>query len=67
VGQRQVDAAIGNGNFNPTGTKLLVEGNYIPKSKELLYFAYLDELSLVALETFIRSNISNFKGHGTGK
>ncbi len=49
------------------GRKLLVEGNYIPKTKELLYFAYLDELSLVALETFIRSNISNFKGYGTGK
>ncbi len=49
------------------GQKLLVEGNYIPKNKELLYFAYFDELSLVALETFIRSNISNFKGHGTGK
>lgn len=49
------------------GQKLLVEGNYIPKTKELLYFAYFDELSLVALETIIRSNISNFKGHGTGK
>jgi len=49
------------------GQKLLVEGNYIPKTKELLYFAYFDELSLVALETFIRSNISDFKGHGTGK
>jgi hypothetical protein len=49
------------------GQKLLVEGNYIPKSKELLYFAYFDELSLVALETFIQSNISNFKGYGTGK
>ncbi len=49
------------------GQKLLVEGNYIPKTKELLYFAYLDELSLVALETFIRSNISDFKGHGSGK
>ena len=49
------------------GQKLLLEGNYIPKTKELLYFAYFDELSLIALETFIRSNISDFKGHGTGK
>ncbi len=49
------------------GQKLLIEGNYTPANKELLYFAYLDELSLVALETVIRSNISNFKGTGTGK
>lgn len=47
--------------------KLLVEGNYNPKSKELLYHAYFDELSLVVMETFIRSNISNFKGNGSGK
>ncbi|MFW6369795.1 MAG: translocation/assembly module TamB domain-containing protein, partial [Bacteroidota bacterium] len=49
------------------GQKLLVEGNYIPRKRELLYYAYLDELSLVAMETIIRSNISNFQGTGTGK
>ncbi len=49
------------------GQKLLVEGNYIPKKRELLYYAYFDELSLVALETIIRSNITNFTGTGTGK
>src|SRR5690606_34104319 len=34
---------------------------------ELLYYAYFDDLSLVALETIIRSNISHFRGYGTGK
>lgn len=52
---------------NNQGQKLLVEGNYKPADKELLYYAYLDELSLVALETVIRSNISHFRGYGSGK
>ncbi len=47
--------------------KLLVEGNYNPRSREILYHAYFDELSLVVMETFIRSNISHFKGSGSGK
>ena len=46
---------------------LYASGNYNPESRELLYHAEFDQLSLVVLETVIRSAFSNFHGDGTGK
>jgi hypothetical protein len=46
---------------------LYASGYYNPESRELLYHADFDHLSLVVLETLIRSNFSNFHGDGTGK
>lgn len=46
---------------------LFASGYYNPKSRELLYHADFDHLSLVVLETVIRNNFSNFHGDGTGK
>jgi hypothetical protein len=46
---------------------LIASGSYNPESRELLYHAEFDHLSLVVLETIIRNNFSNFHGDGTGK
>lgn len=46
---------------------LFAGGYYNPRSRELLYHADFDHLSLVVLETVIRNNFSNFHGDGTGK
>lgn len=46
---------------------LFASGYYNPQSRELLYHAEFDHLSLVVLETVIRNNFSNFHGDGTGK
>ncbi len=46
---------------------LLAGGFFNPETKELLYNAEFDHLSLVILETVIRKNFSNFHGNGTGK
>ncbi len=42
-------------------------GSYTPESEELLYFAEMDHLPLVILETLIRKNFSHFTGEGTGR
>ncbi|HDR51446.1 MAG TPA: hypothetical protein ENN90_07485, partial [Mariniphaga anaerophila] len=46
---------------------LFASGSYNPQTRELLYHADFDHLSLVILETVIRNNFSNFHGDGTGK
>jgi len=46
---------------------LLAGGFFNPQTKELMYDAEFDHLSLVILETVIRKNFSNFHGDGTGK
>ena len=46
---------------------LFANGSFNPESRELLYHAEFDHLSLVVLETIIRNNFSNFHGDGTGK
>lgn len=46
---------------------LYVNGYYNPSKNELLYNAELDNFSLVALETVIRKNFSNFHGDASGK
>ena len=46
---------------------LLASGSFNPETRELLYHAEFDHLSLVILETVIRNTFSNFHGDGTGK
>lgn len=46
---------------------LFASGSYNPQTRELLYHADFDHLSLVILETVIRNSFSNFHGDGTGK
>ncbi|SHE44789.1 Family of unknown function [Mariniphaga anaerophila] len=46
---------------------LFATGSFNPDTRELLYNADFDHLSLVVLETVIRNSFSNFHGDGTGK
>jgi hypothetical protein len=46
---------------------LYARGYYNPGKNELLYNAEFDKFSLVALETLIRKNFSNFHGDASGK
>jgi hypothetical protein len=46
---------------------LFAKGHYIPTKNELLYNAEFDNFSLVALETLIRKNFSDFHGDASGK
>ena len=46
---------------------MFANGYYNPSKNELLYNAEFDNFSLVALETLIRKNFSNFHGDASGK
>lgn len=46
---------------------MFASGTYNPETREMLYNADFDHLSLVVLETVIRNNFSNFHGDGSGK
>jgi hypothetical protein len=52
---------------NNNRQSLFAGGTFNPATRELLYNAKFDHLSLVILETVIRNNFSNFHGDGTGK
>lgn len=52
---------------NNNRQSLFAGGTFNPKTRQLMYNAEFDHLSLVILETVIRNNFSNFHGDGTGK